>query len=235
MRDLVQRVTDGGPADVTCRECGAAAPAADRCPACGRLQPFPPGVDHWQVLGEARRLDLDRGALEARFHALSRRYHPDYFRLRSPEDQAVSLENAAAVNAAYRTLRDPIARMEYLLEREGARGPGPERPPAELFEEILEIQEARQELTGAAEEEASAIRRRLTAAREELAARRVASEAELVRLQPTWDAAPEAARAALLRRMGDLLATRAYLTTVLRDLAAALDDPMVRAGEPRTA
>jgi curved DNA-binding protein CbpA len=46
------------------------------------MKPFPPGTDHWAVLGLERRLSLDRGDLERRFHDLNRKFHPDYFRLR---------------------------------------------------------------------------------------------------------------------------------------------------------
>ena len=58
------------------------------CPACGRIRPFPEGSDHWAVLGLERRLGLDRADLERRFYELNRRLHPDYFRLRPPEEQA---------------------------------------------------------------------------------------------------------------------------------------------------
>jgi molecular chaperone HscB len=209
-----------------CRACGAEAPAGDLCPECGRLQPFPAGADHWAVLGLERTLGLDRTDLERRFHALNRRFHPDYFRLRSPEEQATSLEDSAAVNTAYRALRDPIGRVEYLLALEGmALGTaGQARPPADLFEEIMDLQEARQDLEAAGGQD-PALRERLTAARADLEARRAATQAELVALFPGWDAADPAERRALLGRMRDIVATRAYLGTILRDLGAALDGP----------
>jgi len=132
----------------TCASCGAAAAEGPICPECGRIRPFPAGSDHWTVLGLDRRLDLDRADLERRFHGLNRRLHPDYFRLRSPEEQTISLEASAAVNTAYRTLRDPVGRVEYLLELEGMGlgSAGQAKPPADLFEEIMELQEARMEL-----------------------------------------------------------------------------------------
>jgi molecular chaperone HscB len=211
---------------VTCQACGGEAPGGGVCPACGRLQPFPPGWDHWSVLGVPRRLVLDRGELEHRFHELNRRFHPDYFRLRSPEEQAVSLENSAAVNGAYRALRDPVGRVEYLLEREGiALGTaGQARPPADLFEEILELQEARQELAGAGPAEASGLRKRLESARADLEARAAGADGELQALFPRWDMAGGPEQRELLGRMRDVLATRAYLRTVLRDLAGVLGD-----------
>jgi molecular chaperone HscB len=194
------------------------------CPECGRLQPFPAGSDHWAVLGLERGLGLDRADLQERFHRLNRRLHPDYFRLRSPEEQAISLEASAAVNAAYRALRDPVGRVEYLLELEGmALGTaGQAKPPADLFEEILELQEARMELQTADTEEAPALRARLEGARAELESRRAGVEAELTACFPEWDAGDDATRRRVLGRMRDILATRAYLRTVLRDLGAAL-------------
>ena len=207
-----------------CWSCGAVAPDGHVCPECGRLQPFPAGSDHWAVLGFERRLGLDRADLEERFHGLNRRLHPDYFRLRSPEEQAVSLEASAAVNTAYRALRDPVSRVEYLLELEGmALGTaGQAKPPADLFEEILELQEARMELQTASADEAPALRARLEGAQAELEARRAGAESELTACFPEWDAGDDATRRRMLGRMRDILATRAYLRTVLRDLGAAL-------------
>lgn len=188
------------------------------------LKGLTPG-DHWAVLGLERRLSLDQDELERRFHDLNRRFHPDYFRLRSPEEQAISLENSAAVNAAYRTLRDPVGRVEYLLEQEGmALGTaGQGRPPADLFEEIMELQEARQELEAAGPDAPDELRERLEAARGELEGRRQGTEAELVAFFPRWDAALESERRRLLGEMRDVLATRAYLKTILRDLGATLE------------
>jgi molecular chaperone HscB len=218
-------MTTTSEARVKCPGCGAEAAGGEVCRECGRLQSFPPGADHWTVLGLERRLVLDRSDLERRFHALNRRFHPDYFRLRSPEEQAVSLDDSAAVNAAYRALRDPVGRVEYLLELSGMGlgTAGQARPPADLFEEIMELQEARQELEAAGPEPPAELRERLAAARVDLEARRERTQAELVALFPGWDGADEGERGRLLGRMRDILASRAYLGTILRDLGAALD------------
>ena len=75
------------------------------------------------------------------------------------------------MNAAYRALRDPVSRVEYLLELEGMGlgTAGQAKPPADLFEEILELQEARMELQTADPDEAPALRARLEGAQAELA------------------------------------------------------------------
>jgi hypothetical protein len=78
------------------------------------------------------------------------------------------------------------------------------------------------ELQTADADEVPALRARLEAAQEELEARRAGAEAELTACFPEWDAGDGAARRGVLGRMRDILATRAYLRTVLRDLGVAL-------------
>ncbi len=71
-------------------------------------------MDYFEIFGLARRLAVDEADLQRRFHELSRRHHPDFHLGASPEDQARALSTSALVNAAYRALRDPIRRIEYL-------------------------------------------------------------------------------------------------------------------------
>ena len=48
----------------------------------------------------------------------------------------MSLENSALINKAYRTLRDPLARAEYLVQLEAGAGSATEtEAPQALFEE----------------------------------------------------------------------------------------------------
>ena len=61
---------------------------------------------------------IDPEMLEAKFYELSRAFHPDFYQNKSETEQAISLSNAATLNTAYRTLRDPIQRAEYLLDLE---------------------------------------------------------------------------------------------------------------------
>src|SRR5213595_353890 len=107
-------------------------------------------MDHFEVFGLPRRLAVDTAELQRRFYELSRRYHPDFHQAAPPDEQARVLESSALVNAAYRALRDPIARVEYLVRLEEGRDTKegqtvkPKAPP-ELLEEMFEIQEALQE------------------------------------------------------------------------------------------
>src|SRR6266536_2193161 len=107
-------------------------------------------MDHFEVFGLPRRLAIDAAQLQRKFYDLSRQSHPDFHQTAPPERQAEVLEASARLNAAYRVLRDPIARIEYLVRLEEGRDTKegatvkPKAPP-ELLEEMFEIQEALQE------------------------------------------------------------------------------------------
>src|SRR2546422_2368238 len=130
-------------------------------------------MDHFEVFGLPRRLAVDTAELQRKFYELSRRYHPDFHQAAPPAEQVRALEASAGLNAAYRTLRDPIARIEYLVRLEEGRDTKegatvkPKAPP-ELLEEMFEIQEALAEakaggLDGAGRAVLVAQRDRLTA------------------------------------------------------------------------
>jgi len=185
-------------------------------------------VSHFEVFGLERRLGIDAEALQRRFYELSRRYHPDFHAGATPTEQAEALAASARLNAAYRTLRDPIARIEYLVRleegretKEGATDK-PKAPP-ELLAEMFEIQEALAEAKAGGLDETT--RRTLTEQRERLLARHAEEEARLIgALSAAWDGAAPNGRPALLAAFKQALATRAYLRTVIDDLGQALGE-----------
>ena len=185
--------------------------------------------DYFAVFGLPRKLTVDGEALRRRFYELSRVHHPDFHQSADDEAQASTLARSALVNRAYRALRDPIARVEYLIAleegrdtREGATG----RPkaPQDLLEEMLEVQEALEEARGGGLD--GPARERLRGERERLAARRQAEEDALVGRAAEWDAAADAGgdRQTLLTWFKERLAARAYLRTVIDDLSDALGE-----------
>ncbi|HEV8530887.1 MAG TPA: Fe-S protein assembly co-chaperone HscB [Methylomirabilota bacterium] len=186
-------------------------------------------TDYFEVFGLPRKLSLDLQELQRRFYDLSRRHHPDFHQTAGAEAQATALEASALVNRAYRTLRDPISRVEYLIALEEGREIREEtsakpRPPTDLLEEMLEVQEALEEAKSARlTAETSA---RLRAERERLEARRRAEETAVIDGAAEWDDAVErlAERAPLLDRFKQRLAARAYLRTVIDDLSQALGE-----------
>jgi molecular chaperone HscB len=193
-------------------------------------------MDYFEIFGLPRRLTVDEGALQRRFYELSRRYHPDFHQGASEEDQARALSTSALVNAAYRALRDPIRRVEYLVRLEeggnaelkegadaaAADGIKPKAPPG-LLAEMFEIQEALQEAKSGGPDEAGLVA--LREQRDALLARHRAEGARLAASLPaTWDSALPAERPRVLALLKEALATRAFLRTVIDDLNQVLGE-----------
>jgi molecular chaperone HscB len=128
--------------------------AAHFCNACGHLQP-PAPTNFFAFFGLPRKLNIDPATLEREFYSLSRKLHPDRYSLSKSDEKNWSLEKTSQLNDAYRTLKDPISRTEYLLKLEGvhfeeqskaateaARTSGEMKKqaiPPELLEEVFEL------------------------------------------------------------------------------------------------
>ncbi len=183
--------------------------------------------DYFAVFELPRKLAVDADALQRRFYELSRRHHPDFHQGASAEAQGEALAISALVNRAYRALRDPLARVEYLVALEGGGRPGEAgaekpRPPMDLLEEMMEVQE------GLVEARAAGLgpdeRARLTESRRQLVERYQAEEAAIVGRFGDWDRAAEGERGALVAWFKERLAARAYLRTVIDDIGEALGE-----------
>lgn len=113
------------------------------CAGCQALQP-PGQRDHFARLGLPRRFALDPAALDRSYFALQRQLHPDRFAGKSARERAISQQQAAALNEAYETLKNPVHRARYLAELAGVDMPGDGRTvddPALLIE-AMEAREA---------------------------------------------------------------------------------------------
>ena len=162
--------------------------------------------DYFQFFGIAPRLALDLADLEQRFYRLSRELHPDRFQRAQPAERERSLDASATLNDAYRTLRDPISRAEYVLKRLGLAADSKQVPP-ELLEEVFAMNEALEEHNAA----------QLEAGRSHFEALRAQTDLELQSLFGQFDAgdlaAPDRIRALLNRRryIMNLLQTAAHV------------------------
>ncbi|HXE09448.1 MAG TPA: Fe-S protein assembly co-chaperone HscB [Acidobacteriaceae bacterium] len=196
-------------------------------------------------------LVVDTAALEKSFYALSRRLHPDRFAARPPAEQEAALAESSRLNDAYRTLRDPIARTEYLLKLEGieleeqsraatdaAKAAGtakkqvvPEDLLEEAFELNMQLEEMRAEKkmgsAGGTESADPQLRKDLLAAKSTFESKLAATDADLAALHARWDAAfdanDSAAKATAREAMVDLLNRRSYLRNLVRDVNDALE------------
>jgi molecular chaperone HscB len=102
-------------------------------------------MDHFARLGLPAALDLDAGALDKAYFARQRQWHPDRFVGKPAEERARASVEAAALNDAYRTLKDPLSRAVYLARLEGVELPG-DGKTIDDPELLMEAMEAREEL-----------------------------------------------------------------------------------------
>lgn len=227
-----------------CWSCGGETAADTQlCANCGKLQPYIP-ADYFAFFGLPRRFQLDAPALEKQFYRLSRQFHPDLYARASAEEQRWSLEKSSVLNDAWRTLRDPLKRTEYMLGLAGIRLEEQSRDasdraaengmakqqvvPPDLLEEVFELNMQLEEMrmakaSGADDPET---RGSLEAAKQNFDAQMKASEQDLQRLWSEWDAAAESngenTQQAAQQKMVDLLNRRSYIRNLLRDVEEAL-------------
>lgn len=237
MNALAQPETAAGSSSRNlCWNCRQELGQAVQCDHCVKIQPLGRGSDYFSVMGLQRKLQIDPALLESLFHALSRRFHPDVYRLASPRERMIALENSAVLNQAYRTLRDPYGRAHYLLQLERGRADDLKpSAPADLFEEILELQEQMAEYRTAEPTESGLLLESLRARRAELADRRTALEERLTHdYFPLWDGAatgtPERTRA--IEGIDSVLSERAYLNRVLAGIDRLVGDAEPGDGTP---
>ena len=93
-------------------------------PCMRKIQPLPPR-DYFSYFGLPRKLWIDMAGLEqkilrAQLETASRIILHNTHRA----EREMSLRARSKLNDAYRVLRDPVARVEYLLELEGMRKEG---------------------------------------------------------------------------------------------------------------
>jgi len=187
--------------------------------------------------------------LEHQFHKLSRKLHPDRFARASASEKDWSLADTALLNDAYRTLRDPIRRTEYLLKLHGAeigeehagkdRGGAPEdrssslgsrkdpsRVPADLLEEAFDLNMQLEEMRmskkmGDSDPE---LQSSLEQANKKFNDMLNEVDRDLREQWQVWDNGEEAARLEAQKKMVSLLDRRRYINNLVRDVTDTLSN-----------
>jgi molecular chaperone HscB len=236
-----------GEATSSCWSCGTMR-AVHFCSSCGKVQP-PVPVDYFTFFGFPRKLNLDTADLEKEFYALSRRLHPDVFGQADERERSWSLEQSSMLNDAYRTLKDPIKRTEYLLRLEGieleeqskqatekARATGELKKqvvPPDLLEEVFELNMHLEELRAQKKlgEDDPALLEEIGKAKLSLEEKYDALFNEIKNEWNSWDKfvdsgtanETDAERKKILDRMLDILNRRNYVSNLVRDVNEAID------------
>ena len=212
-----------------CRTCGAGAPVDEHfCPNCSRILALGRHGDYFTFLGLPRKLTVSAQELERRFRELSRQFHPDYFYNAAPAERLASLERSSYLNDAYRTLRNPVSRIEHLLAIEGlpsaksedASGQGGGAVPPGLLEEVFALNEELDEIREAREagSDPAALSARLDTARTPIDRKRSAHEHQLNELAARWDSQEQASaeeKRATLEALRERLLERNYINNLL--------------------
>jgi molecular chaperone HscB len=195
------------------------------------------GADYFGVFGLPRKLGLDAADLEARFHQLSWKLHPDNFAGASESERELAVERSSQLNDAYRTLREPLRRVEYLLGLAGMRKEGQQKQqaPPELLEEVFELNESLEELRAARRGggdagdagETASLRKRLQGARENFREKLGEVDGGLQQLFGEWDRAVESgandvAQRRLMERMNEALNRRSYVRNLVESVEKEL-------------
>jgi molecular chaperone HscB len=202
------------------------------CPHCSKIQP-PPGGDYFSVFSLVPKLDLDLGMLEHQFHKLSRKLHPDRFARASVNEKDWSLADTALLNDAYRTLRDPIRRTEYLLKLRGAEigeehagkdRKDPSRVPADLLEEAFDLNMQLEEMRMSKKmgDTDPALQSSLEEAKHKFNAMLDSVDSDLRAQWQVWDNGEEATRKESEKKMVSLLDRRRYINNLVRDVTETL-------------
>ncbi len=182
--------------------------------------------DYFDLFEMPRKLWIEMSALEKKFLELSWKLHPDKFVNASAEEQELSLKRSSELNDAYRVLRDPVARVEYLLELEGMRKEGEhkQQAPPELLEQVFELNESLDELREAKSSGAdlAALKSRLESAEKNFQEKLGEVDAHLQQTAQQWDAAIDADRKGILVRLNEMLNRRSYIRNLVTNVQKEL-------------
>lgn len=218
-------------ASAVCWNCKAPSGGGHFCAACGKIQPLSREADYFAFFALPQKLHIDDASLEQRFHQLSWKLHPDNFVKASEYERNLALERSSELNDAYRTLRDPISRVEYLLLCAGVRKEGTtkQQAPPELLEEVFELNESLDELRDAKSEggDLAELRAKLTEAQQNFQEKLGEVDAELQGVFGEWDSAlvgqeGEAARKSVMGKLNELLNRRSYIRNLVRNVGEEL-------------
>lgn len=216
---------------LVCWSCHERSLGTHFCTSCGKLQQIPQSLDYFSIFELPKKLWIEMDGLEKKFLQLSWKLHPDNFVNASETERELSLKQSSELNDAYRVLRDPIARVEYLLGIENMRKEGEhkQQAPPELLEEVFELNESLDELREAKSSggDLAVLKARLESAETNFQAKLSEVDAQLQATAREWDAAidagaDEGARKRIMARMNEHLNRRAYIRNLVTNVQKEL-------------
>lgn len=98
--------------------------------------------NHFELFGLPARFRLDGPVLDAAYRRLQSDVHPDRHAHADDAVRRIAAQSSARVNEAYRALKDPVRRAQYLLQLHGVDAGAGAQLPVEFLEQQLERREA---------------------------------------------------------------------------------------------
>lgn len=165
--------------------------------------------DYFALFGLPARYRFDPAELDAAYRKLQTEVHPDRFASAGDDERRLALQSSSRVNEAYRALRSPLERANYLLLLRGvdALAETDTALPPEFLEQQLECRES----------VAEAIARRDARA---LIAQQKSIEAAAAKLE--LELAEQLDLAELPAKARETLRKLKFLSKVAADIAAAI-------------
>lgn len=193
-----------------CTECENPMDSPIACSTCGALGQLPADTfDSFELFGIRREYDIDLKTLHHKYLCLSRVIHPDLASGEEGHQRAQSLSLSAELNRAYDTLREPVARAEYLLSLVGGPKSSENKTvPQELLSQVLVF---REEIEDAKASRDAAV---LQAIRQQLLTRREAALARIAELARALEAGDPQTRI----RLREQLNTVKYWNNLLEQI-----------------
>ncbi len=78
-------------------------------------------MNYFQLFQVPAQFDLDLTELGTRYLELQRNFHPDNYAAGSERDRLLAVQQAANINDAYHSLKQPLLRAEHLLALRGVK------------------------------------------------------------------------------------------------------------------
>lgn len=152
-----------------CSHCHEVLASPLACGACETLFAVSGELSPFDVFGLAPAARLDRSSLRKRLLELQRLMHPDFHGQAGSALQGIAEHNTAELNAAFEVLRDEAKRASYLVEYLGGPSESDERQmPQAFLMEVMDWNEALEELKAEVEDAPDEVARRSADFRAEL-------------------------------------------------------------------
>jgi molecular chaperone HscB len=204
-----------------CPHCHQQVAAGEFCSKCGKILPVPETESPYKILGFSREtLVLDLADLEKRFFELSKKFHPDRFASKSQQEIQVSHDRSSSINNAYRTLKNPISRAKYFVEKElGSIEEKSAHVPPDMAEFFFEVQDVLETIRDSSENPPEDAVKEVHKAEAELMAKVADLEKDLQSRFFDYDNSPDKKK---LENIKEILTERSYIKSFLRQIDSVM-------------